>query len=68
MTFNKQFAQDSITLADCMDSLIEVLAQLLDEPENPAADADRDGCAVPIAALHSDADRVIHVVVNNQEE
>ena len=38
MTVNKQFAQDGAALDDRMDQLLEVLVQLLEEPNPPAAD------------------------------
>jgi hypothetical protein len=61
MTVKKQFAQDGGDLDGCMDQLIEVLAQLLDEPVS----APNPGAAPPAADLHSGNDRVIHVVVQN---
>ena len=57
MTVNKQFAQDGAPLDDCMESLLEVLAELLEEPQNATATAE----------LRSGNDRAIHVV-NNQEK
>jgi hypothetical protein len=52
-----------------MESLLEVLAALLEETEDPAASGtDNQGGAAPVAELRSDAHRVIHVVVNNQEK
>jgi hypothetical protein len=69
MTFNKQFAQDGAPLDDCMESLLEVLAELLQEaPDQPAAEAVNQDDARAIAALRSRDDRAIHVVVNHQEE
>ena len=69
MTVRKQFAQDVTTLDDWMESLLEVLAALLEETEDPAASGtDNQGGAAPVAELRSDAHRVIHVVVNNQEK
>lgn len=69
MTVNKQFAQDGEPLEGCMESLLEVLAELLDEPQDPAATGtDNQGGAAPVAELRSDAHRVIHVVVSNQEK
>jgi hypothetical protein len=52
MTIIKSFAQDGNALDGCMDQLVEVLAQLLDEKPVPA----------PITDLHSDDTRGIHVV------
>jgi hypothetical protein len=57
MTVNKQFAQDGAPLDDCMESLLEVLAELLEEPQNATATAE----------LRSGNDRAIHVV-NHQEK
>jgi hypothetical protein len=69
MTVSKHFAQDGTGLADHMDALLEVLASLLEEMQDPAAtDPDNQGGAVGIGELRSDADRAIHVVVNNQEK
>ncbi len=48
MTIIKSFAQDGTALDDCMDQLVEVLKQLLDEQ--------------PVSDLRSGATRVIHVV------
>jgi hypothetical protein len=65
MTVKKQFAQDGVALDDCLDQLVEVLAQLLEEqPNPPAADADESGTTPAIAELHLGNDRAIHVVVN----
>ena len=66
MTVNKQFAQDGAPLDGCMESLLEVLAELLAETEGPSANNQGDSGA--IAALRSGDDRAIHVVVNNQEK
>jgi len=52
MTITKAFAQDGTALDDCIDQLVEVLAQLLDEKQVPA----------PITDLHSDDTGGIHVV------
>ena len=69
MTVSKHFAQDCSGLADHMDALLEVLASLLEETQDPAATGpDNQGGAVGIGELRSDADRAIHVVVNNQEK
>lgn len=65
MTVNKRFAQDGTALDDCMDQLLEVLAQLLEEPQNQAA---AGGAAQPGSDLPSGDDRVIHVVVHNQKK
>lgn len=35
MTVNKQFSQHRSALDGCMDQLVEALAQLLEEPQNP---------------------------------
>ena len=48
-----------------MDSLLEVLAELLEEGQGHAADGDNQAGA---AELLSGNDRAIHVVVNNQEK
>ncbi len=48
MTIIQRFAEDASGLDDCMDQLVEVLAQLLDEQ--------------PVPDLRSDDARVIHVV------
>jgi hypothetical protein len=52
MTVIKRFAQEGNSLDDCMDQLVEVLAQLLDGKQVPA----------PITDLHSDDTGGIHVV------
>jgi len=36
MTVNKQFAREGAPLDDCMESLLEVLAEMLKETEDPA--------------------------------
>ena len=65
MSITKLFAQDPTALDDRMDQLVEVLAQLLEENGDASTGtADQEGSA----ELHSDADRAIHVVVNNQEK
>jgi hypothetical protein len=51
MTVNKQFAQDGTGLDDCTGQLIEVLAELLEEPPDPASSADNQGGAVAPADL-----------------
>jgi hypothetical protein len=58
MTVIKRFAQDDTRLDDCMDQLVEVLAQLLDEKPDPGA----------IGDLHSRDTRVIHVVGENPND
>ena len=65
MTINKQFAQDGTAVDDHMDSLLEVLAELLEEGQGQAADGDNQAGG---AELLSGNDRAIHVVVNNQEK
>lgn len=67
MTINKQFAQDGNALDDCMDQLVEVLAQLLEEPQDPASGAGDQAGATPVDDLRSGDDRVIHVVTNQEE-
>lgn len=68
MTVKKQFAQGETALDECMDQLVEVLAQLLEEPQNPqTAAADNQGTAA-VADLRSGPARAIHVVVNNEEK
>ena len=52
MTVNKQFAQDGTGLDDSTGQLIEVLAELLEEPPDPAASStDNQGGAVAITDL-----------------
>ena len=63
MTMIKRFAQDGAALDDCMDQLVEVLAQLLEENQDPMVKAADENPGLPaIADLHSGSDRVIHVV------
>jgi len=59
-----------IRLFERLDQLVEVLAQLLEESQAPpATSADNQSAAeAPIADLHSENDRAIHVLVNNQKE
>ena len=52
MRIVKSFARDGNALGDCMDQLVEVLAQLLDEQAGPAVTTD----------LRSDGTGVIHVL------
>ena len=59
MTVIKRFAQDGNALDDCVDQLVEVLAQLLEEKQDSVVKAADD---YAIADLHSGSDRVIHVV------
>ena len=61
MTVKKQFAQDGGDLDASMDQLVEVLAQLLDEPAGPQ----NQDAAPAIADLHSGNDRGIHVIENS---
>jgi hypothetical protein len=69
MTVKKQFAPDGAPLDECMESLLGVLAELLQEtPDQPTAEAVNQDDARAIAALRSRDDRAIHVVVNHQEE
>lgn len=64
MTVNKQFAQDGVALDDCLDQLVEVLAQLLEEaPNPPTATAANPEAVTASSDLRSGNDRVIHVVV-----
>lgn len=65
MTVNKQFAQDGAALDDRMDQLLEVLVQLLEEPNPPASD---QGTAVPTKDLRSGGTRGIHVSVDNSRK
>jgi hypothetical protein len=52
MTVNEQFAQHGTGLDDCTGQLIEVLAELLEEPPDPAASSTaKQGGAVAIADL-----------------
>jgi hypothetical protein len=60
MTVNKQFAQEGGELDASMDQLIEVLAQLLDEPASPQ----NQDAALVMADLHSEYDGGIHVIEN----
>jgi hypothetical protein len=62
MTIQKQFAQDGAALDDCLDQLVEVLAQLLEEAPNPPTAVDNPEAAAAIADLHSGAAGAIHVV------
>ena len=62
MTLNKQFAQDCVSLGDCMDQLVEVLAQLLGEESNTPAPVDCPPVVTAIADLRSTNTRAIHVV------
>jgi hypothetical protein len=64
MTVNKCFAQHGGDLDASMDQLVEVLAQLLDEPAEPQ----NEGSAVVIADLHLKDARVIHVVEKEAEK
>jgi hypothetical protein len=68
MTVNKHFAQDGTALDECMDQLVEVLAQLLEEPEKPAAGAAKQGIVPATADLRSGATGVIHVVGKNPKK
>jgi hypothetical protein len=69
MTVNKQFAQDGAPLDECMEPLLEVLAELLQEaPDQPTAEAVNQGDCGAIAALHSGDARAIHVVATSQEK
>jgi len=61
MTVKKQFAQDGGDLDASMDQLVEVLAQLLDEPAGPQT----QDTAPAIADLPSGNDRGIHVIENS---
>lgn len=53
MTVHQHFAQDRGQLDACMDQLVEVLVQLLAEPE--------PGVRMACTHLHSESDRAIHV-------
>jgi hypothetical protein len=69
MKINKQFAQDGTGLDDCMDPLLEVLAQLLSEQTDAAAgDAKDQGKREAPADLRSGGERAIHVVVTNPKK
>jgi hypothetical protein len=61
MIVNKQFAQNG-ALDIRMDQLLEVLVQLLEEPNPPASD---QAILTVAADLHSQATRAIHVSVDN---
>ena len=58
MTIKKHFAIDGGDLDASMDELVEVLAQMLDEPTS----AENQGTTPAIVDLHSPNDRVIHVI------
>lgn len=64
MTINRLFASDSTALDEHLDPLLEILAELLEEPIGPAQCADGQGIRTVIADLRSSANRVIHGVVN----
>jgi hypothetical protein len=64
MTVNKQFAHDGGDLDASMDELVEVLAQLLDEP----AGTQNQDASPAIADLHSGDDRGIHVIESEPEK
>ena len=52
MTVKKQFAPDANAVADHMDALLEALAELLEEPQDPAASSTaKQSGAVAIADL-----------------
>lgn len=68
MTVNKHFAQDGNALDERMDQLVEVLAQLLEEPQNPQTAAADNQDTAAIADLRSADDRVIHVVGKNPKK
>ena len=69
MTIDKQFAQDGAPLDDCMESLLEVLAELLEESQYPAATGkDNQDGAAGTTELRSGDDRAIHVVVNDHKK
>lgn len=62
MIVKKQFASDGGGLDASMDQLIEVLAQMLEEPKESADGAGAAG------DLHSADNRVIHVVVQEPKK
>lgn len=64
MTVNKQFALDGGGLDASMEQLVEVLAQLLEEPAGPL----NQGAAPVIADLHSGDGRVINVIEKEPEK
>ncbi len=55
MTVKRDFAQDGGELDACMDQLVEVLVQLLEDKVDPHIPS-------PIGDLHSENDRAIHVI------
>jgi hypothetical protein len=63
MTVKRDFARDGGELDASMDQLVEVLAQLLDEPASP-----QNQNAAVIADLHSGNDRGIHVIESEPEK
>ena len=64
MTIAKQFARVSTALDEHMDQLLEVLAALLEEPQNLLApSAANRGAKAAIADLRSVDDGVTHMVV-----
>ncbi len=60
MTVNKRFAQDGGELDACMDQLVQVLVQLLEDKVDPHIPS-------PIGDLHSDSERAIHVSESEPE-
>ena len=66
MTVKKQFAEDSTSLDNHVDELLEVLVQLLEEPQYPLAVGPANLSATAATAdLRPGSERVTHVVVRN---
>jgi hypothetical protein len=63
MTVNKKFAVNGGDLDALMDQLVEVLAQLLEEPVGPQ----NQGHLVGMSDLHLGNDRGIHVIEKEPE-
>ena len=64
MTVSKRFAPDGGELDPCMDQLVEVLAQLLQLPEDP----EEEGAIPSMIDLHSPGPRAIHVMENSSDK
>jgi len=68
MTVIKRFAQDSTAMGACMDQLVEVLVQLLEDKQDSRIEETANQLdAAKIAHLHSQNNRVIHVVGANPQ-
>jgi hypothetical protein len=62
ITVIRRFAQNGTALDDAMGQLVEVLAQMLEEPQERAEKAVVTPAEEPIAPLHLGSYGVIHVV------